>query len=79
MNEPGYCTFWVQDADTEALPVGPLALATEAEEKQVVIFNVVTENVTLRLVLRRAEFSKMLATPNNAEAIDVALHIEEDA
>ena len=78
MNEPGACSFWVQTAAGDR-GESKLALATEDQEKQVVIMQVNTEHVNLRLIFRRTDFTQMLAKPNEAEPYEVAINIEEEA
>lgn len=77
MNEPGVCSFWVQDLAGEPADTA-LAVATEDQEKHVVIMQINTESVNLRLIFRRHDFNEMLAKPNEADPYEVAINIEEE-
>ena len=76
MNEPGVCSFWVQSVEGDE-DDKKLALATEDQERQVVIMQVNTESVNLRLIFRRADFTQMLAKPNEADPYEVGINLEE--
>lgn len=76
MNEPGVCSFWVQDAEGNSSNP-KLGLATDDQERQVVIMQVNTESVNLRLIFRRVDFTQMLAKPNEADPYEVAINLEE--
>lgn len=76
MNEPGVCSFWVQSVDGKEDPP-KLALPTDAQEHHVVIMQINTEGVNLRVIFRRTDFSQMVAKPNSADPYEVAINLEE--
>ncbi len=80
MNEAGICTLWLKNVDgtLEKAAVGP-APVHESEERDVIILNIHTESVGMQLVFRRTDFAQMLAKPNEGDAFEVAVNIEEEA
>lgn len=56
---------------------GKLTLATEDQETHVVIMQINSETLDLRLIFRRADFTQMLAKPNEADPYEVGINLEE--
>ncbi len=77
MNELGVCTLWIKDAGG-GIVAKPSDQTGAEQEQHVVILQFVTEsNLTIRALFRRSDFSKMLATPNEADPTEVAVNVEE--
>jgi hypothetical protein len=77
VNELGVCTLWIKSA--EGVQIEKPQDQTAAEQEQhVVILQVVMENgLSIKVLFRREDFSKMLAFPNEADPTEVAVNLEE--
>jgi hypothetical protein len=77
VTEPGVCTCWVRDVNTETTPDPKLQVAADDQLTHIVILQINTEHLAGRLIFRRADLAKMLAKPNDAEPYEVAVHMED--
>lgn len=77
MNELGVSTVWIKDA--KGTVVGkPQDQSGAEQEHQVVILQLVLESgMTIRVLYRREDFSRMLAFPNDSDPTEVAVNLEE--
>lgn len=79
MNDLGICTLWVKDEHGSVIGK-PQYMSAAEQERQVVILQVVLESgVKVQTLFRREDFSRMLAFPNDADPVEVAMNIEEEA
>ena len=78
MNELGVCTLWVKDASGSVVGK-PQDMSGAAQEQHVVILQVVLESgMKVQTLFRREDFSRMLAFPNDADPVEVAVNLEEE-